>query len=53
MTPTSSLSVSGSWLRLRWLFQRRLTSVADSARSLGLTFLGSGLTSGCGCQQDL
>ena len=25
MTPTSSLSVSGSWLRLRWLFQRCLT----------------------------
>lgn len=25
MTPTSSLSVSGSWLRRRWLFHKRLT----------------------------
>ena len=25
MTPTPSISVSGSWLRLRWLFHRRLT----------------------------
>ena len=25
IAPTSSVSVSGNWLRRRWLFQRRLT----------------------------